>query len=66
MKTIEEVKEFIQKTFNPEENGGCYWDTGNYDDSYRLGVDHGYHSALRDLGLKLGLELPEFEKVEFY
>ena len=64
MKTIQDVKEYITANYNPEDTLGCWWDTGNYDDSYIMGQQHGRAQLFYDLGKALGMELADLEYSE--
>ncbi len=67
MDTIQDVKEYITANYNPEDTLGCWWDTGNYDDSYAMGLKHGMTRLLYELGNMLGMELAdlEYSKIDY-
>ena len=62
---IEAIKEYILKHYDPSANGGEYWDGGNFDDTFQLGIKCGSSETLYDIGKILGLDLPPMEEVEF-
>ena len=65
MKTIQDVKDYITANYDPEDTLGCWWDTGNYDDSYEMGNKHGRAQLLSELGRRLGMELKDLEYSNF-
>ena len=64
MKTIEDIKDYIWTHYNSENTLGIWYDSGNYDDSYAMGKDHGESLLLYELGIALGmiLDKPEYSE----
>ena len=57
MNSIQDIKNFILNNYNSEDTLGIWYDTGNFDDAYEMGRDHGESIRLYELGKILGLDL---------
>ena len=65
MTELDKIREKVLRQYNPEINGQGYWENGNYDDAFQMGIDVGYNRALADIGFMLDMDLPNEKEVEF-
>lgn len=49
----------IVNNYKPEDSGEGYYETGNYDDTFEMGIKTGTRDILYDIGIALDLDLKE-------
>lgn len=58
------LRELVTKTFDPDANGQGYWETGNFDDTYSMGIETGESYMAQAVAKIIGLDLPDMTEVE--
>jgi len=61
---LAKIQEMVIRVFDPETNGGEYWETGNFDDTFQMGVDVGENQMAEAIGQILGLDFPDINEIE--
>jgi hypothetical protein len=46
---LQKIEEYIRAAFKPDFNAGEYWTSGNFDDTFSLGVTQGEQDTIRYL-----------------
>lgn len=63
---LNKLENIIKDNYDHSDHGHEYWFTGNFDDTFEMGVKTGTRDTLYMIGVELGLELqkPEQKEVE--
>lgn len=54
---IKQIQEIINDKYNPEDSGDEYWESGNFDDAFEMGIKTGTRDTLYNLANKLNIKV---------
>ena len=61
---IAEIAFLVGSTYDPETNGQGWWETGNFDDTFYMGVAVGENEMAYKLATILGIDLEPMKDIE--
>lgn len=62
---IQKIRDTIETNYDPDVNGDGYWGTGNFDDTFNMGVEVGEMSQLYAVAQILGMNIPPMKEMTF-